>query len=111
MNEKDQVAEVTSANIFWVRKGKLYTPPLSAGCLEGITREWVFKTARQARLKVFEKNERLASMLRAEEVFISSSLKLIIGVSEIAVGNRRYKVKPGEVTALLKQRLDDYVGR
>jgi len=106
INEKNEVAEVTSANIFWVKKGRIYTPPLSAGCLEGITRERVLKEARKVRLRIVEKSERLAAMLKAEEVFISSSLKLVIGVSEIKVSNKRYHFPPGETTALLIERLN-----
>lgn len=109
INEKNQIAEVTSANIFWVRNGRLYTPPLTAGCLEGVTRDWVFRTAKRARLQVIEKNEKLASMLKADEIFISSSLKLVIGVSEIAIKKKKYRFPPGEVTAMLKRRLDDSV--
>ncbi|MCP4685572.1 MAG: hypothetical protein GY867_08995 [bacterium] len=106
INENNEIAEVTSANIFWVKKGKIYTPPLSAGCLEGITRERVLWEARRLRLPVVEKTERLSTMLRSEEIFISSSLKLVIGVSEISDSKKRYRFGPGEVTARLKQCLD-----
>ncbi len=41
LNGLGDVAEVTSANIFWVRGDEVYTPPLSAGCLEGVTRRIV----------------------------------------------------------------------
>jgi len=111
INENNEIAEITSANIFWVKKGKIYTPPLSAGCLEGITRERVLMEARRLRLPVIEKTERLAALLRSEEIFISSSLKLVIGVSEIADSRKRYRFKPGEVTSRLKQRLNDTIIR
>ncbi|MCP4686309.1 MAG: hypothetical protein GY867_12800, partial [bacterium] len=111
INENNQVAEVTSANIFWVKKGKIYTPPLSAGCLEGITRKLVLKEVRRLRLPVVEKKERLAALLRSEEIFISSSLKLVIGVSEIADSKKRYRFKPGEVTALLREHLNESIAK
>jgi branched-chain amino acid aminotransferase len=38
-NEKGQLAECTSANVFLVRDGAILTPPLASGCLPGITRE------------------------------------------------------------------------
>jgi len=38
LNERGEVAECTAANIFAVKNGKIYTPPLNSGCLEGVTR-------------------------------------------------------------------------
>ena len=38
LNERGEVAECTAANIFCVRQGQVLTPPLSSGCLEGVTR-------------------------------------------------------------------------
>lgn len=107
LNENNAVAEVTSANIFWVRKGRIFTPPLSAGCLEGTTRERVLIEARRARLPIVEKSERLSAMLKADEVFISSSLKLVIGVSEITASGKRYRFEPGEITSMIRQRIED----
>ena len=38
LNERGEVAECTAANIFCVSEGRVLTPPLSSGCLEGVTR-------------------------------------------------------------------------
>src|ERR1700722_15106755 len=39
LNERGEVAECTAANIFCVLRGRVATPPLSSGCLAGVTRE------------------------------------------------------------------------
>lgn len=101
LNEKNQVAEVTSANIYWVKNGQPFTPPLSAGCLEGVTRKIVFKEASRLGLKIAEKNSTLAGIVEADEVFISSSLKLIVGVSHIKVDKKTYTIKQGPITRLV----------
>jgi branched-subunit amino acid aminotransferase/4-amino-4-deoxychorismate lyase len=98
LNKRGDVAEVTSANIFWCRKGKVYTPPISAGCLEGVTRRMVIREAARLGTRIIERNESFEGLVRADEIFISSSLKLVIGVAEIARGRRRYRFEPGPMT-------------
>lgn len=103
LNEVGNLAEVTSANIFWVRNRKLYTPPLSAGCLEGVTRGIALREAEKLGLQPIEANETLASLADVDELFISSSLKLVIGVSLIVSGRKRYRFPAGPVTAILER--------
>ena len=104
LNENDHIAEVTSANIFWVNKGHIHTPPLSAGCLEGITRKIVIRQARNLGYRLTEKNARLDSLVNADEVFISSSLKLVVPVSRIRTSRRAWDIKPGPVGEKLAER-------
>lgn len=104
VNETSHVAEVTSANIFWVKRGVIYTPPLSAGCLDGVTRRAVFAVAKRLKLKITERDETLRGLLSSDEVFISSSLKLVVGVGLIGGGRERTRFLSGPVT----QKLHDY---
>src|SRR5687768_9532329 len=54
LNHKGEVAECTGDNIFLVKAGQLYTPPLDAGILEGITRDAIIEIARESGLVVHE---------------------------------------------------------
>ena len=54
LNHKGEVAECTGDNIFLVRSGRLLTPPIDAGILEGITRDAVIELAREAGIEVRE---------------------------------------------------------
>ena len=54
LNERGEVAECTSANIFCVRGGKVLTPPLSSGCLEGVTRSVLLEIAGRAGVQIVE---------------------------------------------------------
>ncbi|MBI5265937.1 MAG: aminotransferase class IV [candidate division Zixibacteria bacterium] len=103
LNENHRVAEVTSANIFWVKRGIIYTPPLSAGCLDGVTRRAVIAVARRLKLKIAQRHDTLGSMLSADEIFISSSLKLVVGVGVIGHGARRTLISGGPVTEMLHE--------
>ncbi len=98
LNESDQVAEVTSANVYWVKRGKIYTPPIGSGCLDGVTRKIVLRQAKKLGFSVHERNGRLSTLLDADEVFISSSLKLIVGVDLIKVGRKSHTVSTGPIT-------------
>ena len=54
LNHKGEVAECTGDNIFLVRDGVLYTPPIDAGILEGVTRDAVIELAAAAGIDVRE---------------------------------------------------------
>lgn len=73
MNTADQISEATSANAFWVRDGKLYTPDLACGILPGVTRSIVMQVARENGIAVEEGCFALDHLLGAEEMFLTSS--------------------------------------
>lgn len=102
LNESGRVAEVTSANIFWIRRNVLFTSPLSAGCLDGTTRKAIIVVAKKLGIRVIERSEPLKSVGASDEIFICSSLKLVSGVSEITDGKKLWRVQAGPVTARLQ---------
>jgi len=86
LNERGEVAECTSANIFAAKNGEVWTPPLSSGCLPGITRELLLSDVRVAGVPVSERVLTPADLESADEVFISSTTRELLSVSMI--GNR-----------------------
>ena len=103
VNQRGRIAEVTSANIFWVKRGRVYTPPISSGCLEGVTRKSVLKQAARLGYEIKERDQTVEGLLAADEVFISSSLKLLIGVSPIRYGRRDHYLPPGPIAETFRQ--------
>lgn len=89
LNERGHVTECTSANIFAVSKGKILTPPLSSGCLPGVTREILLKAGRNAGLDISEAEITLEFLKSANEVFITSTTRDVGPVREI-VGLNQY---------------------
>lgn len=83
LNERDEVSECTSANVFAAIGGKVYTPPLSSGCLPGITRQVLLAESQATGYPIEEKVLSLADLLSAEAVFISSTTRELLAVSEI----------------------------
>src|SRR6185503_10615698 len=55
LNERGEVSECTSANIFAVQGSEVWTPPLTAGCLPGITRAVLLEEVRVPGVRVSEK--------------------------------------------------------
>lgn len=107
LNERGEVAECTAANIFCVRRGDVVTPPLSSGCLEGVTRSVLLEIAPGAGVKVQEQTLRLEDLHAADEVFISSTNRSLVGVGEIA--GHRFSPAPGEVTQRLEKVFSRYI--
>ena len=103
LNSKRQIAEVTSANIFWVKGGSVFTPAIEDGCLKGVTRGRVLAESKKLGLSVTEKTGYLRSLLTADEIFVSSSLKLIAPVSLIVHGQMNYTFEVGEITRQLRK--------
>ena len=77
------VTEGASSNVFAVRGGRLETPPLAAGILEGVTRGIVLALARQAGIPVREAAMRPAELSGADELFITSTAREILGVTSL----------------------------
>lgn len=101
INAKGDVAEVTSANIFWVKSDRIFTTPLSSGCLDGVTRRSVINELRKLGYSVKEQNVKLTELVKADEVFITSSLKIIAPVGLIKNNLKSYKFKNGEITGFM----------
>lgn len=89
LNERGHVTECTSANIFVAIDGKLITPPLSSGCLPGVTREMLLAARHEAGIDITEAEITPESLKAADEVFITSTTREVGGVREI-VGLRDY---------------------
>ena len=96
LDSRGYVAESTGANIFYVKKNKLYTP--IADCfLNGITRKTVIQIAKRNNIKVIEKRILPKELLKADEIFLTGTAVEITPVSQI--DSKKFSV--GEVTKKL----------
>jgi branched-chain amino acid aminotransferase len=84
LNEFGRVAECTSANVFAVFGLDAATPPLSEGCLPGITREVLLDSVRLPGVQMVERNLTVEELHQADEVFITSTTRGLLRVREIA---------------------------
>ncbi len=82
-NTRDELCEGTWSNIFLYRDGTFLTPPLSSGCLPGVTRALVLELGRSLGLTMHETTIPLADLPNAEAAFLTSSLREIQTISAI----------------------------
>lgn len=78
LNQEGYVAEATGDNIFLVKKGKLITPPVYVGLLEGVTRNAVMDLARARGIEVQEKVFTRHDMYNADEFFLTGTAAELI---------------------------------
>ncbi len=97
LNSEGYVAECTGDNIFILKDGKMFTPPLSAGALYGITRAAVVDLARQQGIEVTEPNLTRYDIFNADECFLTGTAAEIIPVTKVD-GRIIGDGKPGTTT-------------
>ena len=106
LDEHGNVCEGSGENIFVVRDGKIFTPPLTASILIGISRDSAITIARDLGFEVIERDISRAEIYLAEEVFMTGTAAELVPVREIdahAVGTG----KPGEVTQAVQKVFED----
>lgn len=81
LNERGEVTSASMANIFWLRRGTLFTPPLSTGCLAGTMREFVMEN-----FECEEVSTGMDELRSADEIFLTSAG---IGVVQVVEFDRQ----------------------
>lgn len=106
LNPEGHVSEATGENLFMVKDGEIFTPPLAAGPLPGITRETVIKIATDLGMSVTEAMLTRADLYLAEEVFCSGTAAEVTPVREI---DERVIGAPGPVTQTIQGKFFEIV--
>jgi branched-chain amino acid aminotransferase len=83
LNERGEVSECTSANIFAIRGGEVATPPLNSGCLPGITREILLEQIHLPGVSLVEKTLLPEDLECADQIFLTSSTRDLLPVSHV----------------------------
>lgn len=95
LNEAGDIASVAMGNIFWIKKGTLFTPSTACGCRAGVVRRWVLENAG---LPVSEGMWTPMDLMGSEAVFVTTSR---IGLMPI----REFEGRPLDVTSPLLAKL------
>jgi branched-chain amino acid aminotransferase len=103
-NYKGELAECTQSNLFIVKNGAALTPPIDAGLLPGITREFLFEVGQDAGIPVREAVLRDEDLFGADEAFLTSTTREVLPI--VKVDDRQVGAgTPGPITRAL---LDGY---
>lgn len=102
-----RVIEGSASNVFLVRGGKLYTPPIGPHLLPGITRDLILELAATHGVPCEERDVPEAWLRDADEIWVTSSIREILPITRLddkPVGNGR----PGPVWKVMKAVFQDY---
>jgi len=102
-NYRGELAECTTANLFIVKDGEVLTPPLDAGLLPGITREFVLEIGTETGIPVREAVLQDADLFGADEAFLTSSTRELVPIVQ-ADDRRIGEGAPGPVSRTLLDR-------
>jgi len=100
--DEGDVLEAGWANVFAVRGGTLFTPPLDGRLLPGVSRARIIELARAQAIEVHEQPLSLQQLQQADEVFLTNSIRGIEAVESI---EEKSLGAPGQVSALLREQL------
>lgn len=115
LNQKGEVTETTSANIFWVDENReLKTTPVASGILTGVMRTQLLLLLKENKIKITEENITAQKLSSMREVFVTNS---VIGIKPVvAIDHRQLSGgEPGDVTLMLmdlwKKKVKEYETR
>lgn len=112
LNERGEISECTSANVFAVEGSTVWTPPLSSGCLPGVTRALLLEEIRADGIRIGEKTLFPKDLERADEVFISSTTRELMPVTHVAgLQIRGGRAVLERLQQAFTKYVQDYVGR
>jgi 4-amino-4-deoxychorismate lyase len=83
LTREGYMAEGLVSNIFWIKNEVLYTPDVNTGILNGITRQFVMKLAKNLKIVVVEGFFKPEELYDAEEVFLTNSIQEIVAISRV----------------------------
>jgi branched-chain amino acid aminotransferase len=108
-NTRGEVSEGTGSNVFYEEDGALVTPPLSSGCLAGITRELLLEWLRSEGVIVREEAQPLERLRMAREAFLTSSTRRIQAIG--AIDSSPYADAPGPLTQQAAEIFEKYAAQ
>ena len=106
LNDAGNVAECTADNVFIIKHGQIFTPPITAGALQGITRSIVFEIGGEFDIKVTEADLTRHDIFVADECFLTGTAAEIVPVAK-ADGRIIGNGKPGPITTRIIARFRD----
>ena len=99
-NYRGELAECTQSNLFIVKDGTALTPPLDAGLLPGITREFLFEVGAENHISVREQVLHDDDLFGADEAFLTSTTREVVPI--VQVDDRKVgSGLPGPITCAL----------
>jgi len=108
-NTQGNLCEATGSNVFLVLDGACVTPPLAAGCLNGVTRQLLLEIAPATGVAIEERDVPVEALRRADEAFVTSTVRELQPIA--SVDGTALPVAPGPITKQLAAAFTDVTNR
>ena len=109
-NHRGELAELTQSNLFIVKNGEALTPPIDAGLLPGITREFLFELGAEHGIPVREAVLYDEDLLAADEAFLTSTTREVVPI--VQVDDQAIRLgSPGPIAQALLRHFRDAADR
>jgi branched-chain amino acid aminotransferase len=106
LNEKEELTEAISSNIFLLQGDSWFTPPLTSGCVPGVMRRFLLENAENFELKIAVRSLNVEDLLNAKEIFLSNSVSILNWVASFR--NKRYfNTQSRKLKAELEKKLNN----
>jgi len=96
LTEQGFLAEGVTSNLFWTKGGRLYTPAVDTGILNGITRQFILRMAQKLGIPAEEGLFRELELVEADEIFFTNSIQEVVPVHTYK--DKRFPGKLGTIT-------------
>ena len=104
LNKNKMVVEFINSNIFTVNQGKIYTPKLSSGCLNGVMRKNLINILRLNSFEVFEEDISTFDLTKSDEIFGTNIIQGLFSVT-----NYRNKYYSNSISLKILNLLNNYI--
>ncbi|MBK9012907.1 MAG: aminotransferase class IV [Saprospiraceae bacterium] len=109
LNTVGRLACASSSNIFLVKNGELFTPPLTEGCIAGTMRATVLELAGQLGIKTNEVQIPICELEKADEILLTNAIQGVRWVQKIQGQNTQFQCKTaGILVDALNQQLERF---
>ncbi len=110
LNQQGKLTEASTSNFCLVKDGQIFTPPLNAGLLAGITRRLLIQMCQEQDIPFHEKQLTQEDAQGADEIFLTSTLRNVLPATQLD-GQTLGSGEPGPVTRKVMQQLEEYNSR
>ncbi|VEF48918.1 4-amino-4-deoxychorismate lyase [Bacillus freudenreichii] len=107
LSEDGFLAEGVTSNLFWVNGGRLLTPAIETGILNGITRQFILRLATELGIRTEEGLYKWVELSEADEIFFTNSIQEIVPVN--AFEGKSLPGKDGRIVQRLNELYQNYV--
>ena len=104
LNKDKMVVEFINSNIFTINQGKIYTPKLSSGCLNGVMRKNLINILRLNSFEVFEEDISTFDLTKSDEIFGTNIIQGLFSVT-----NYRNKYYSNSISLKILNLLNNHI--